>query len=200
MDDSNNNFTDLVRRVRAGEMDAATDLVRQFEPTVRRAIRLRMLSPTMRRQADSMDICQSVLGSFFVRAALGQYELAQPEDLIKLLVRLARNKVAGMARKQFAQKRGGQFHQEHGSAIERVQAKQETPSQAVAAADLIDNFRARMTAEERELAELRAQGVEWTDIAAARGEGAEALRKRLQRAVERVAQEMGLDDGDGENA
>ena len=31
---------------------------------------------------DSMDICQSVLTSFFVRAAAGQYDLETPEQLL----------------------------------------------------------------------------------------------------------------------
>ena len=32
-----------------------------------------------------MDICQSVMASFFVRAALGQYQLNTPEQLLNLL-------------------------------------------------------------------------------------------------------------------
>ena len=40
-----------------------------------------------------MDICQSVLGSFFVRAATGQYKLETPEHLLKLLTTMARNKL-----------------------------------------------------------------------------------------------------------
>jgi hypothetical protein len=34
-----------------------------------------------------------VLGSFFVRAALGQYELNRPEQLFKLLASMAHNKL-----------------------------------------------------------------------------------------------------------
>jgi RNA polymerase sigma-70 factor (ECF subfamily) len=39
-----------------------------------------------------MDICQSVLASFFVRAAVGQFELDRPEPLVGLLIGMARNK------------------------------------------------------------------------------------------------------------
>lgn len=189
-------FQDLVRRVREGEMGAAAALVQQYEPMVRRAVRLRMLSPSMRRTMDSMDICQSVLGSFFVRAAMGQYELNTPEDLVKLLVRLARNKVAGVARKHFARKRDARRVQDSNSAIDRVMDQQETPSKAVEGADLLEHFRMKLSPEERALADQRAQGREWVDIAKDMNESPEALRKRLQRAVDRAARELGLDDAE----
>ena len=53
-----------------------------------------------------MDICQSVMGSFFYRAALGQYELEKPDDLVRLLVTMARNKLADQARRQTTDRRG----------------------------------------------------------------------------------------------
>jgi hypothetical protein len=64
-------FAELLRRVRSGDQEAATALVRQFEPEIRRVVRLRLTDPRMRRVIDSADICQSVLANFFVRAAAG---------------------------------------------------------------------------------------------------------------------------------
>ena len=58
-----------------------------------------------RRLLDSADICQSVLGSFFFRAAGGQYDLNEPSQLIRLLVVMARNKLNFQIRKQRAQRR-----------------------------------------------------------------------------------------------
>ena len=49
-------------------------------------------------------------------------------------------------------------------------------------------------AEELSLLERRQQGSEWTEIAAELGSSPDAIRKRLARAVDRVAQELGLDD------
>src|SRR5205823_710756 len=79
-------FRDLIRRVRAGEEAAAFELVRQYEPEIRRAVRIRLNDPHMHRVLDSMDICQSVLANFFTRAAAGQFDLEQPAQLLKLLV------------------------------------------------------------------------------------------------------------------
>src|ERR1700733_5617137 len=111
-------FVEMIHRVRGGEMAAAEELVRNYEPAVRRAIRVRMVNPALRRAVDSVDICQSVMGSFFVRAALGQYELDAPEQLIGLLVRLARKKVAYLARHEQAAQRDHRRVNQDGSAVE----------------------------------------------------------------------------------
>src|SRR5260370_17789157 len=100
-----NSFMNFLDRVRAGDQRAAEELVRMYEPEIRREVRLRMRDPRLRRDFDSVDICQSVLGSFFVRASLGQYDLQQPEDLINLLVTITRNKLLGHVRKRQTQKR-----------------------------------------------------------------------------------------------
>src|SRR5260221_3136505 len=60
----------------------------------RRAIRFRLADTNLARLLDSMDICQSVLASFFLRAAAGQFDIEQPQQLVKLLVAMARNKLA----------------------------------------------------------------------------------------------------------
>src|SRR5579871_5050344 len=74
-----NPFQQLMRRIRAGDQDAAAELVREYEPAIRRAARVWSLDPRLRRVFDSMDICQSVFASFFVRTALGQYDLQRPD-------------------------------------------------------------------------------------------------------------------------
>src|SRR5205085_2247872 len=92
-------FAQFIRRIRAGDAQAAAQLLQQYEPAIRLEVRLRLRDSRLRRLFDSMDICQSVLGSFFLRAAAGQYDLDQPEQLLKLLVAMVRNKVAYHARR-----------------------------------------------------------------------------------------------------
>src|SRR5208282_5000541 len=98
-------FQVLIERVRAGDAEAAAELVRRYEPMVRRAARVRLVDPRLGRVLDSMDICQSVMASFFVRAALGQYELNSPDQLLKLLATMARNTLANQAHGQRAARR-----------------------------------------------------------------------------------------------
>ena len=94
----NDDFQVLLRRVRAGDGQAAAELVRRYEPAIRRAARVRLVDTRLNRLLDSMDICQSVMASFFVRTALGQYELETPEQLLKLLATMTRNKLANQVK------------------------------------------------------------------------------------------------------
>src|SRR5438105_2818266 len=98
-------FVDLVRRVRAGDEQASAELVRRYEPAIRIAVHARLTDPGLRRLLDSLDICQSVLGNFFVRATAGEFELERPEQLIKLLITMARNRLTDHALRQRAARR-----------------------------------------------------------------------------------------------
>src|SRR5262249_38695152 len=160
----------------------------RYEPEIRRAIRVKLTDPRLRRVLDSVDVCQSVLGNFFVRAAAGQFELDNPRQLLGLLVTMARNKVLDHARRQQADRRD-QRRVEAGAAGELEQVADGTPGPGsiVAGRELLEEVRRRLSDEERELAELRAQGCDWAAIAAERGGSAEALRKKLARALNRVA-------------
>jgi DNA-directed RNA polymerase specialized sigma24 family protein len=51
-----------------------------------------------------------------------------------------------------------------------------------------------LTAEEQHLAEQRALGHSWKEIAAAVGSEPNTVRMRLSRALDRVTQELGLED------
>src|SRR5260370_8875880 len=98
-------FRDLIRRVRAGEGQAAGELLQRYEPAMRRTVRARLRDSQLRRVLDSMDISQAVLTSFFVNVALGRYELASPEDLLQLLTSMAHHKLTDEGRKQQAGRR-----------------------------------------------------------------------------------------------
>ena len=133
-------FRDLIRRVRAGDDRAAEELVRQYEPEIRRAVRVRLTDPDLRRIVDSLDICQSVLGSFFARAALGQYQLDEPKHLLRLLITMARNKVADLARRETAQRRDRRREQPLDGAADTLEDPRPTPRATIAAKDLLEPF------------------------------------------------------------
>jgi RNA polymerase sigma-70 factor (ECF subfamily) len=189
-----NIFADLIRRLRAGDPRAAEELVREYEPAIRLEVHCRLRDRRLRRAFDSMDVCQSVLASFFVRAAAGQYDLEQPDQLRKLLVGMARKKLLVQVRKQRAQcrdvRRLESIVRDDCAAI----AGDPSPSWQCEAEDLLHNFQQRLTPEERQLAQLRTQGREWPDIAARVGGTPGGRRKQLTRAIDRVAQELGLDE------
>jgi RNA polymerase sigma-70 factor (ECF subfamily) len=189
-----NVFAGLIRRLRAGDPRAAEELVREYEPAIRMEVHCRLRDPRLRRAFDSLDVCQSVLASFFVRAAAGEYDLDRPDQLRKLLLGMARKKLFSQVRKQRAQRRDVRrlepIAQDDGRAI----AADPSPSRQYEAQDLLSSFQQRLSPEERQLAELRAQGREWPDIAAQLGGTPSGRRKQLIRAIDRVARELGLDE------
>jgi len=187
-------FADLLRRIRAGDAAAAEELVQRYEPVLRRMVHVRLVGDRLRRLFDSEDICQSVLASFFVRAALGQYELSEPDDLLKLLAIMARNKVVNKARRMDLNGQGGERVSLAELSNSAVTAASAGPSRHAALKDLLHEVRRRLPREENRLLDLRQQGVAWADIALEIGDNPDALRKRLNRAVDLVAQELGLDD------
>jgi RNA polymerase sigma-70 factor (ECF subfamily) len=187
-------FDELIRLVRAGDQDAATIIVKRYESAIRRTVRFRLADARLGSLLDSMDICQSVLASFFVRAASGQFDLKTPGQLLNLLAAMARNKLTSQARKQLAQRRDSRRVSSGEQSDDRFVATGESPSVLVAARDLLQEVKRRLSPEERRLLELRGQGWDWSAIAAEVGAGAEALRRRLSRALDRVVGQLGLDE------
>jgi RNA polymerase sigma-70 factor (ECF subfamily) len=187
-------FEELIRRVRAWDQQAAAELVRRYEPAIRRAVRVRLANARLGNLLDSMDICQSVLKSFFVRAASCQYDLETPEQVLKLLTAMARNKLGSQARKQHAQRRDNRRASAIGDEGSRLVAPGDSPSAAIVVRDLQQEVRRRLAPDEWRLLELKNQGHDWAEIAARVGGLAETLRKKLARAIDRVVDELGLDD------
>jgi RNA polymerase sigma factor (sigma-70 family) len=188
-------FQDLIRRVRDRDDTAATELVQRYESAIRRVIRLNLRDRRMRRVLDSMDVCQSVLASFFVRAALGQYDLDTPEQLLHLLASIARNKLANQASRLQAQKRDYRRDVGIGEQANRLVVQAPDPSEQASAREILQKVRDRLSDDERHLAEQRALGRDWQDIATEIGGTTTALRSKLSRAVNRVMAELGLDEG-----
>ena len=186
-------FLELIRRVRAGDEQAAADLVREHEPLIRRAVRLHLEDRRLCRLLYSMDVCQSVLASFFARAAVGEFDLDDPPQLIRLLVGMARKKVAEQAR----------FHQRQRRDVRRVGAvdaeqqtvakSPESPSRIASGRELLQKLRERLLDEELQIADLRARGSDWATVAAELGGTPEGRRKQLARAVARVEKELGVE-------
>ena len=195
--DEDPSFAEFIRRVRAGDHQAAWELVRRYEPAIRRAVRVRLRDPRLRRLIESVDICQSVFASFFVRTALGQYDLERPDQLLRLLATIARNKLACHANRERADRRD-QRRIDPEAVLEDCPAPGGSPSRQAAARELVQEARKRMTTEERALLERREQGLEWAEIAAELGGSPDALRVRLARAVARITRQLGLDEGPDE--
>jgi RNA polymerase sigma factor (sigma-70 family) len=189
-------FETMLRRVRDGDAQAAEQLVRLYEPQVRRVIRVRLTDVQLRRQMDSIDVCQSVLGDFFMRITLGQFDLSSPGELIGLLSKMARNKLINRARHHHAARRDVTRQIAITDDSPSLPGSEQTPSMIVSRQELLQTCRRLLSDEERRLAEGRAQGRSWDELAADFGVSPGALQMRYARALDRVAEDLGWESGD----
>jgi RNA polymerase sigma factor (sigma-70 family) len=188
-------FEERLERVRRGDEDAAAELVRRYEPEVRRFVHYRLNSPRLRRLIDSVDVCQSVFANFFHRVVEGGFHLQDSQQLRQLLLAMAGNKLLDHVRTQGRAKRGGRKAVAVRGSSGLLDPAAE-PDRAVEARDLVETVRRRLTADERRLLDQWMDGCGWPEIARGAGASPEALRKRFARALDRVARDIGLGLGD----
>ena len=193
---TDNPFVSYVARLRAGDEAALEELVGRYTPVIKLEARMRLRSPHLRAVLDSMDICQSVLKSFFLRAAAGQFDIDRPEDLRKLLVQMACNKSLEAARREYAQRRDARRSVKLGDEAHQV-AGGDDPVEQVEWQELMLRGRQMLSPEERRIAEGRAAGQTWDELAAELGKTPDQLRMQLARAQKRVAEALDLEVGHG---
>jgi RNA polymerase sigma factor (sigma-70 family) len=206
-------FEELIRRLRGEEGPAREELLRGFEPAIRRVAR-RLLQRRLRPLLSTADVVQSVLRSFLADVAAGKFAEDDPnrpgegaERLEKLLKQMARNKVADYARRQQADKRGGKMANAGPVVDELAECGRPSPEQEALRKEEAEQARllARqvleaLSPEENLLWLLKEQGRGWAAIAAEVGGTAEGCRKKLERGLGRAARRLGLKDGDHDRA
>ena len=186
-------FMELLRRVRLGEPDAAYELVGQYALDIRIAVRARLSDPALRQQFDSMDICQCVLASFFVRAAAGQYDLHEPGQLVGLLTRMAQNKLAMHSRSHHQQRRDVRRVKSINDFVASPPDNSPGPDRQAIDRDLLTRAYELMEPEVRQMADCRVEGADWASVAAQLGGTADARRKQFLRAMDRIARTLEIE-------
>ena len=111
-------------------------------------------------------------------------QLDRPENLLRLLVTMARNKVLDHARRQQAARRDQRRVEGTEIGLDAVADPSPSPSQIAVGRELLERVRRELSVEERALADQRALGRDWPEIAAERGATPDALRKKLTRALD----------------
>jgi RNA polymerase sigma-70 factor (ECF subfamily) len=86
-------FQDLLARLRRGDNDAASQVINRYAGRLIALTRSR-LDERLRRRVDPEDVLQSVLRSFFVRLAHGEYLLRDWDSMWGLLVCITTRKCA----------------------------------------------------------------------------------------------------------
>ncbi len=185
-------FAELVDRAGRGEREAADWLVAQYESAIRRQVRFTLMDNKLRRVLEETDICQSVMGQFFAGLGTGRFEFEGPEQLIGLLKQMVKNKITDQARYWRAGRRDylRNITPEDSSPMAEPMSAEPTPSRVVEDNEFLAEFESRLTEWERTIFAFRRQGMSWPEIAERTGGGAEAIRKRFERALDRVGRTL----------
>jgi RNA polymerase sigma factor (sigma-70 family) len=161
-------FRELIDRVREGSEDAAWELVDQYGDSIRRAVR-RALNDRLRSKFDSLDFVQIVWNSLFrVRDKLDRFDC--PEELTAYLVTMARNKVGLEVRRRMMTEKHGVKHER---SLEQLQAKgdagipsrQPAPVDVAIAREQWDRLLQGQPQHYRRIIQLRLQGHTYRSIA-----------------------------------
>ena len=185
-----NEVGELLVQVLQGDEEAARLLVRRYESAIRVAVRTNLSDPRLRRQFDSLDVCQSVLASFFFHLTTGAYDLRVPAQLTALLTKMAQNKVRMRAREQFCQRRDVRRLSQINIENAKIRSCKAGPEEPVDDQELIDRALDMMPPEIRAIADRRMAGELWPAIADAMGGTPDGRRKQFERAVLPIAQSL----------
>jgi hypothetical protein len=107
---------------------------------------------------------------------------------------MARNRVQKLVEREQAARRDVRRLDPRPLECLSLEGTDETPSQLAAHAELLERALARLTEEERFLAEQRAAGRPWAKLAEQLKAEPDALRMRWKRALDRVSLELGFAD------
>ncbi len=176
-------FDKLFADLRSGDQRAAAELVRRYEPYLRQVIRVRLTDPRLRRVFDSLDVCQSVLGEFFVRMADGRFQFQDPDRLRALLVTMALNKLVDRARHE--RRHGGGLPDDFDAPAPGL-----SPDERSLHRELAQVIRGRLSDRESWLIDQRLEGRSWVEIAARDGSQPAAVRMMYARALARVRRQF----------
>lgn len=167
----------LLQRFCGGTGDAATLLYFRYAEQLRSLAAAR-LAPDLAPRIDADDIVQSVFRTFFRRAALGQFEVPHGEDLWKLFLVIALNKVRSAAAYHRAAKRDVSRTPELDAATE----PDGRDADALATLRLtVEELLAELPPPQRAIVEDRVAGYEVDDIAARVGCSKRSVERCLQK-------------------
>ncbi|MEO1528127.1 MAG: ECF-type sigma factor, partial [Planctomycetota bacterium] len=157
--------------------------------------RFRLTDPRLRQWIDSTDVCQSVFNNLFLRLAMGQFDVDEPKKLLGLLATMATNKVVDWNRAQCSarrdQRKVAPLEEADQQAANAVAA--ETPSGHLSYLELLQQCQGLLDDEEKSLTHLRKSGKSWNEIADHLGGTPDGHRKRFQRCMDRVSQQLKLE-------
>lgn len=179
----------LLRRLRGGDGDAATQIYLRY------ARRLEFLAekqcaPELRARFDAEDVVQSVFRTFFRRAERGEYVVPDGEELWKLLLVIAMNKIRANGAYHRAAKRD--VRQTHSAGPNEPPAAEDENALAVLQM-VVEQVLEGLGGDYRKIVELRIKGYEVAEIADRTGRAKRSVERLLQEFRKALAAQIGED-------
>jgi RNA polymerase sigma-70 factor (ECF subfamily) len=182
-------FENLMRRLRAGDEEAAACVFRRFAQQLIALARSR-LDSQVRQKVDPEDVMQSVFRSFFTRTAEGQFELGSWDSLWGMLTIITVRKCGQRAKFFHAARRNVQREvscdktppAEGPNAEWELPGREPTPAEAAMLAEVVEGLMRGLDESERPILVLELQGRSVPEISKQVG--------RTERTVQRVLRRM----------
>jgi RNA polymerase sigma-70 factor, ECF subfamily len=174
----------LIGRSREGDQDAATQLYLRYAQRLNSLVATQC-SAELARRAGVDDIVQSVFGSFFRRVRQGFYDAPDGDELWKLLLVIALNKIRTKATYYHAAKRDAHRTVDGPDAEERLDSQPGGRAPASGHLELaLEEIIERLPPQHQLMVRLRLNGCEVVELARMTG--------RSRRSVERILHETRL--------
>jgi RNA polymerase sigma-70 factor, ECF subfamily len=182
---------DLLARWRSGDQQAATEMFRRYADRLIALARSRLASKLAAR-VDAEDVVQSAYRSFFSDAREGRYDLQQDGGLWQLLVMITLNKLQHQVERHTSKKRAVEREEPlrdgiHGTGIEEsLVGREPAPMAALVLTDQVEHLMRPLDAGQRQMLQMRLQGYNLEEIAAA----AQCSEATVRRLLDRVKQQL----------
>ena len=184
----------LLRRFRAGNQDAATELYVRYSERIA-ALARAQTGQLLASRVDPEDVVQSVFRSFFRRAVESGYEVPAGEELWQLLLVLALNKIRSLAKFHGAQKRDvARTNSLEGTALRDPAdpAREDIAYEAMRM--VVDELLATLPPPQDRIVELRIEGYQVPEIAKKVCRSKRTVDRALQNLRQQLAKQ--IDSGD----
>jgi RNA polymerase sigma-70 factor, ECF subfamily len=182
----------LLWRCRQGSQDAALQIYLRYARRLYNLARAEC-SPALAARVDAEDIVQSVFGSFFRGAGAGYYDVPDGEELWKLFLVIALNKIRAKARYHRADKRDAR-RTVGGDHLDALDAPAGADASCPLLRLVIDDTLARLPPEPRRVVALRVEGYEVAEIAERTGHSRRTVERLLQKCRHRLTELYREDD------
>ena len=198
MNEAEQEWTDWVSKLVAGDESTAADFWNQYGPRLRR-LAGKHLAVGMERRVDADDVVQSACRSFLCRVQDDEFVLADSESLWRLMCVITMTKLRGKIRFHTRQKRGidreRHFESSAGEGFiagKRIESDEPSPEEAVAFAEQFERLLSVMDEAEQTVVELKLEQYTHQQIAERLGCSERTVRrivKRIQAKLSRMLED-----------